>query len=136
VIGLDTNILVRYIAQDDVRQSAQATALIESLGVESPGFVALVTVVELVWVLSSCYDLGREELAQALASLLRARELVVDRADLVTKALRDFKSGKADFADCLIASTATAAGCELILTFDIAAAKSAGMTLIRPDASV
>jgi hypothetical protein len=56
--------------------------------------------------------------------------LVVDRAELVTKALRDFKSGTADFADTLIASTATAAGCELVLTFDIAAAKSTGMTLI------
>ena len=129
--GLDTNVLVRYIAQDDAGQSPKATKLIESLTVDAPGFVSLVSVVELFWVLSSCYGLTREQLTQALELLLRTKEVVVDRADQVLKALRVYKAGSADFADCLIERTAAGAGCDRIMTFDIGAAKTAGMTLIE-----
>lgn len=128
--GLDTNVLVRYIAQDDAGQSPKATKLIESLTVDAPGFVSLVSVVELFWVLSSCYGLTREQLTQALELLLRTKEVVVDRADQVLKALRVYKAGSADFADCLIERTAAGAGCNRTMTFDIGAAKTAGMTLI------
>ena len=129
--GLDTNVLVRYVMQDDAGQSPKATQLVESLTAEAPGFVSLVSVVELVWVLSSCYGLTREQLAQVLDVLLRTKEMIVDRADQVLRALRVFKSGSADFADCLIERTATEAGCGATMTFDAAAAKTAGMTLIR-----
>jgi len=105
MIGLDTNVLVRYIMQDDTKQSPQAIALIESL-------IA-------------------EQVRQALEALLRTRELVVDRADQVLLALRTWRDGKADFADCLIASAAASAGCERVMTFDVGAAKHAGMTLLR-----
>lgn len=131
MIGLDTNVLVRYIMQDDAKQSAKATRLVESLTAAEPGFISLVSVVELAWVLPSCYDLSRAQIAQALEVLLRARELVVDQADRVVKALRMFASGKADFADCLIERTASSAGCERTMTFDAGAAKAAGMTLIQ-----
>ena len=60
MIGLDTNVLVRYIMQDDAKQSLKATKLMESLTVDEPGFVSLVSMVELGWVLSSSYDLNRE----------------------------------------------------------------------------
>jgi predicted nucleic-acid-binding protein len=130
MIGLDTNVLVRYIMQDDAKQSAKATKLVESLTVAEPGFIALVSVVELVWVLPSCYDLSREQIAQALEVLLRAKQLVVDQAGQVVRALRVYSSGKADFADCLIERTASSAGCEKTMTFDVGAAKGAGMTLI------
>lgn len=129
--GLDTNVLARYVMQDDARQSPRATRLIESLGADAPGFVSLVSVVELVWVLSSCYGLAHEQLAQVLDLLLRSKEIVVDRADQVLKALRVFRAGSADFADCLIERTAADAGCGVTMTFDAAAAKTAGMTLIR-----
>lgn len=131
MIGLDTNVLVRHIMQDDAKQSRKASTLIESLSIDSPGFVSLVSVVELVWVLSSCYDLTREQLVQALDLLLRSKDFVVDRADQVLKALRVFKSSSADFADCLIERTAASAGCDRTMTFDIGAAKTAGMTLIQ-----
>jgi predicted nucleic-acid-binding protein len=130
MIGLDTNVLVRYIMQDDAKQSAKATKLVESLTVAEPGFIALVSVVELVWVLPSCYDLSREQITQALEVLLRAKQLVVDQADQLVRALRVYSSGKADFADCLIERTASSAGCERTMTFDVGAAKAAGMTLI------
>lgn len=131
MIGLDTNVLVRYIMQDDARQSAQATTLIEALTVDEPGFVSIIAVVELGWVLSSSYGLSRAQLVQAFEALLRTKEIVVDRADQVLKALRLFKATSADFADCLIERAAASAGCRGTMTFDIAAAKVAGMTLIQ-----
>ena len=131
MIGLDTNVLVRFIMQDDARQSPKATKLIESLTVDEPGFVPLVAIVELVWVLSSSYDLTRAQVVQALELLLRTKEVVVDRADHVLKALRVFKAGPADFADALIERAAASAGCGRTMTFDVAAAKVAGMTLIQ-----
>jgi predicted nucleic-acid-binding protein len=105
--------------------------LIESLDVDRPGFVGLVSVVELYWVLTSCYELTNDQVKQALDILLRAKQIVVDRADQVLRALRVFETGKADFADCLIERTAASAGCEQTMTFDVNAARHAGMTLIR-----
>ena len=130
MIGLDTNVLVRYVMQDDPRQSQKASRLIESLTSEAPGFVPLVALIELVWVLTSCYELTREQVAQALDALLRAKEIVLERAEQVSQALRTFGASGADFADCLIERTSAATGCEKTMTFDIAAAKFAGMTLI------
>ena len=130
MIGLDTNVLVRYIMQDDLKQSPLATRLIESRSVESRGFVPLVSVVELFWVMSSAYELDRGQLIAALEGLLRTKELVVERAEIVWKALRIFQTANMDFADCLIERSAAAAGCEKTMTFDRGAAKSAGMTLL------
>lgn len=131
MIGLDTNVLVRYVMQDDPKQSAKASRLIESLTAEAPGFVPVVALVELVWVLTSCYDLTRKQVAQALEALLRAKEIVLDRTEQISQALRIFGAGGADFADCLIERTAAAAGCEKTMTFDTRAAKGAAMTLIN-----
>jgi len=128
--GLDTNVLVRYIMQDDARQSALATRLVESLEADAPGFVSLVSVVELAWVLGSAYGLDRTQLVEAFEGLLRTKELVVDRAETVWKALRVFQGGNADFADCLIERSAAAAGCERTMSFDRGAVKGCGMTLV------
>ena len=87
-------------------------------------------VVELVWVLPSCYGLKRAQLAQALDAQLRAKQLVVDPSDQVARALRMFASGSAEFAECLIERTAAHAGCAETMTFDGAAAKTAGITLM------
>ncbi len=131
MIGLDTNVLVRYIMQDDAVQAAKATALVETLDAERPGFVALVSIVELYWVLTSCYDLTEAQVMQALEILLRTKEIVVDQAEQVLRALRACAGGKADFADCLIERTAATAGCTRTMTFDTKAARHAGMTLLR-----
>jgi len=130
MIGLDTNVLVRYIMQDDPRQSAKAAKLIESLGTDEPGFVSLVTVVELYWVLTSCYALSGAQAASALEAIVRSKPLMVERADLVVRALRTYAAGNADFPDCLIERSAAAAGCSRTMTFDVRAARHAGMTLV------
>jgi predicted nucleic-acid-binding protein len=127
MIGLDTNVLVRYVTQDDPIQSAKASELIESLTIASPGFISLVSVVELVWVLQSCYQSAKRDVVTVLETLLRTRELTVEHAEVIWQALRKFVANKADFADCLIERCAHAAGCEYTATFDLNAVKAAGM---------
>ena len=131
MIGLDTNVLVRYIAQDDSKQSPQATNLMESLTADAPGYVSIVSVVELVWVLTGCYALTRSEVCEVLETLLRTKEIIVANADTVWKALRLFKEINADFADCLTDRSANEAGCNYTTTFDRDAAKHCGMQLIE-----
>ena len=80
--------------------------------------------------LSGSYGLDRAQVAAALDSLLRSKELLVDRADLVAQALSGFRDAGADFADALIERIAAAAGCPVTMTFDVGAAKAAGMTLV------
>ncbi|WP_455824397.1 PIN domain-containing protein [Pseudomonas graminis] len=127
MIGLDTNVLVRYVTQDDPVQSPKANELIESLTAFAPGFVSLVSVVELVWVLQSCYQSAKSDVVSVLETLLRTRELTVEHAEIVWQALRRFSANKADFADCLIERCAHAAGCEYTATFDHNAVKTTGM---------
>ena len=130
-IGLDTNVLVRYILQDDPKQANKATKLIESLTSENPGFITVVSIVNLYWILTSCFGLTSHQIKQALDILLRSKQIIVERAEQVLCTLLVFADGKADFADCLIERTAASAGCEQTLTFDVNAARHAGMTLIR-----
>jgi predicted nucleic-acid-binding protein len=131
VTGLDTNILVRYLVQDDAVQSPKASACIESLTSERRGYISLTALVELGWVLTSCYAMDKDSLIRILDTMLRTRNLAVEQANTVWRAVSLFRSSKADFEDCLIACSCHAAGCEETLTFDSAAAKTAGMRLLR-----
>jgi predicted nucleic-acid-binding protein len=131
MIGLDTNVIVRYIMQDDTKQSAQATRLIENLTKESPGFVSVVTIVEMVWVLESAFLLARTQVVDALTNLMSIDVFTIERVGIVAAALRAFRKGSADFADCLIERSSASVGCEQTVTFDRAAAKTAGMVLIK-----
>ncbi len=130
MIGLDTNVLVRYIVHDDARQTPKAVDLIENgCNENSPGFIAIVVLAELVWVLEDCYDVAKSDIVAVLERILRAKQLVVEDADTAWKAVRLFASGQADLADCLIDRIAAAHACQYTATFDKAAAK-AGMRLI------
>lgn len=130
MIGLDTNVLVRYLAQDDAKQSARATKLMHSLTAEKPGFVTLVSLVEIVWVMQSCYQATKQEVVAILDTLLRTQELIVENADTAMKALKIFAASKADFSDCLIERSANKAGCTYCVSFDANAVKTAGFRLI------
>jgi predicted nucleic-acid-binding protein len=130
MIGLDTNVLVRYIAQDDAKQSPKATSLINSLSSDNPGFIALVSLVELVWVMQSCYSATKEEVVAILEQLLRTQELLVENAEIAIKALNIFTGSKADFSDCLIERSANKAGCDYTVSFDANAIKTTGMRLV------
>jgi len=121
MIGLDTNVLVRYIAQDHPQQSASATRLIESLTEDSPGFVSLVAVVELHWVLRRRYGVSRKDSTAVLRRLLDAAELVVQDSELLRRVLSRL-GGTVDLPDALVAELGTRAGCQHTLTFDRRAA--------------
>jgi predicted nucleic-acid-binding protein len=129
--GLDTNVLVRYLVQDDAVQSPRANACIESFTPERQGYISLAALVEMAWVLTSLYDMDKEGLVHILDLLLRTRNLAVEEANTVSTAVKLFGTSKADFEDCLIVCSCQAAGCEETLTYDIAAAKTAGMRLLR-----
>jgi predicted nucleic-acid-binding protein len=128
--GLDTNILVRFYAQDDLEQCKRGDRFLQTLTAESPGYVSLVSLIELVWVLRSQYRLSKPELIKVLEQLLDSPELMVENQTAVTLALHRFSRFKADFADCLIERSGTAAGCGETVTFDVNASRFAGMTLL------
>lgn len=129
--GLDTNVLVRYLVQDDAVQSPRANACIESLTEDRRGYIALTALVELVWVLTSCYGMDKAGLIRILEILLRTKTLAVEQANTVWRAVHLFHSSRADFEDCLILCSCRAAGCDETLTFDSLAAKTAGMRLLK-----
>jgi len=130
MIGIDTNVLVRHLAQDDIVQSAQATAFFQALTHTEPGFISLIVLVEAVWVMQRCYKADRAQLVAILETLLRAKELVVQHADVAWKALHRYTNSTADFPDCLIERLANDVGCASTVTFDQHAAKQAGMILL------
>ena len=112
MIGLDTNVLVRYLAQDDPVQSQQATELIERrLTAEDPGFVSTVAMVETAWVLDRAYGLADDEIAAAIERTLQADVLVVESEQEVFTAVIMLKEGRGSFADALIAALGAKAGC-------------------------
>ena len=124
MIGLDTNVLVRYIVQDDPGQADAAARLIEGrCTARSPGYVSVPVLVELVWVLAGAYRYERGVVAAVIRQLLRTIELLVEDRDAAWSALREFEAGAADFADCLIAHRNRARGCTQTFTFDRAAAR-------------
>jgi predicted nucleic-acid-binding protein len=131
VIGLDTNVLVRFLTHDDAAQTPIAIQLINSLTPVSPGFISLVVLAELSWVLKSLYGIEKSEVELVLENFLRNDALVVERSEIVWQALRKFKSTNAGFTDCLIERSCHAAGCNYTVTFDQKAATALGMRLLR-----
>ena len=131
MIGVDTNVIVRYLTQDDPQQSATATRFLENvLSAENPGHVPLVVLAEVAWVLTSLYTVDRAGLVTILSGLLTTVQLHVESAELVWRALRRFERSKADFSDALILECATEAGCSRAVTFDRQAAATSGFELL------
>jgi predicted nucleic-acid-binding protein len=119
MIGLDTNILVRYLAQDDPIQSPKAREIIEQrLTEETPGFVSIVAMVETVWVLERAYGLTPHEIVGAVERMLQTDVLVVENEQEVFTAMIALKDGQSSFADAVIGALGARMGCSCTLTFD------------------
>lgn len=130
MIGLDTNILVRYITQDNFDQSAKATEIIEQrLTAANPGFVSVVTMAEIVWVLDRAYGLSDKEIAAAVERMLQVEVLLIENEQEVFAAMVALKRGQGAFADALIAELGAKAGCTHTSTFDRKALRLRGFTL-------
>jgi predicted nucleic-acid-binding protein len=119
MIGLDTNILVRYLTQDDSAQFAKAAAFIDAASERDEQFLVNAPVLcELVWVLATVYDYSREEIAQALEQIFTTAQFEIERLDEARQALGDFRSSKADFSDALIGRINRSLGAKHTVTFD------------------
>jgi len=130
MIGLDTNVLVRYLTADDAVQSPVAKHLIDSLTESQPGFISLITLVETFWVLRQSYRYKVEDVNAVVESLLGVAEFVVDDSDLVRASLVTASKTRRELPDILIAERGRRAGCDLTYTFDKQASSLPGMRLL------
>ncbi len=131
MIGLDTNILVRYIVQDNIRQAKRATELIESMcTADDPGFINLVVICEVCWVLASGYKYDREIIASIIRNMLTSVELMVEESETVWRSLSAFEKGQAGLADYIIGSHNQTKHTTTTYTFDRKAAKHQSLTLL------
>jgi predicted nucleic-acid-binding protein len=116
VIGLDTNILVRYLTKDDEQQWAQAFEIIEA---GEQCFIANIVICELIWVLrGKSYDFSKQEVSNTIEMMLQCAVFEWESRSLVYQALQHFKQGKADFSDYLIGAVARNYSCSKIVTYD------------------
>ena len=123
MIGLDTNILVRYVVQDDPAQARRATEIIEQrISQQNPGFVNIVAMVETAWVLKRTYRFSDALVAEAIERMLRIGTLIVESEQEVFTAMVALKEGHGSFGDALIGELGRRAGCLCTLTFDREAA--------------
>jgi len=131
MIGIDTNVLVRYLVRDDKAQFEKARRLINrEVGTGETVLVSLVVLLETEWVLRSRYDVLKTEIVGAFSSLLDAAELSFEDEPSVEQALYTWKDGGAEFADCLINARNLALGCRATATFDGKALKVAGFVAV------
>jgi predicted nucleic-acid-binding protein len=129
--GLDTNVLVRYLTQDDPVQSKKANKIIERrLTEDEPGFISLVTLVETAWVLSRAYGLSDHEVAGMVEAMLQADTFVVQNEQEVFTAVATLRAGRGSLADALVGALCAWTGCNSTLTFDRKAARLDGFELI------
>jgi predicted nucleic-acid-binding protein len=130
MIGLDTNIILRYLVQDDPVQSSLANEVMERRLTEAePGFVSVVVMAEIVRVLGSRYRFAARHIVAAIERMLSARTLVIEREYEVHVAMIALKDGRGSFADALIGALAAGAGCRQTLTFDQKATRLPGFAL-------
>lgn len=130
MIALDTNVLVRFLVQDDPLQAQLATKVIDQLTDDTQGFVSREVLIELVWVLERAYRLCRTEIAVALDGLLSATELDIEGSEEVAPALELYRNDGFGFADLMIAAAARRAGANELVTFDRKAARLPGVRLL------
>jgi predicted nucleic-acid-binding protein len=131
MIAIDTNVLVRFLTQDDEAQAKAASTFMAGLNVSNPGFICREVMVELVWVLERAYGCSRSEVATAVEGLLSASELEIEVADDVGTAVFQYRDGGFGFADLMIAAAARRAETIHLVTFDRKAAKIHGVELLK-----
>ena len=130
MIGLDTNVLIRHLTQDEPDQAARASALIERhCSVEEPGYINRVVICESVWVLERAYRYERHVIAGCIETMLRTADLRIENEKAVWIALARYQEGY-DFADALIGETNVMAGVSKTRTFDRKAAELDGFVSV------
>ena len=126
MIALDTNVLVRYIVQDDPAQAVKANRAIAKLTPDSPGFISSIVLCEFNWVLRTSFNVHRNDCVEILDRITSVPVFEIEHHDCCRKALHACKKGRADFSDYLIREIALVSGCTAVLTFDNMALKEDG----------
>lgn len=129
--ALDTNVLVRFLLEDDARQGLLARRLVHAALEQGEAlFVPVTVMLELEWVLRSNFGFDKANIVRTLSSLLAAVELRFESESAVEVALELFRNHKADFSDCVHIALSHAAGMAPLLTFDRAASRVVGAQLL------
>lgn len=124
MIGLDTNILIRYLMKDDLKQFEAVEKLIDrAFKDHNLLYINLTVLCEVVWVLSYHYELNREEISKFLEMLLHSDHLEIENRPIALVTFHDYQTSQADFADCLIGNLNHNFGCTTTYTFDKKAGK-------------
>ena len=130
MLGVDTNVLVRLLVEDDVEQTRRAQRLVvRAVERGETVVVSLIVLLEAEWVLRSRYGFDKDAVLRSLSSLLEARELEFEDEAAVEEALFNVREGPTGFADCLIAAHNRRLGCVATATFDAKAARTPGFVL-------
>lgn len=124
MIALDTNVIIRYVVQDDQKQAQQATTVIENLSQDNPAFISSIVLCEVNWVLKSAYNIPKEKRIEVLQHILSIGCFHIEQLECCIRALRKYESETADFSDYLIAEIAKQNGYDTVITFDKKALKS------------
>jgi len=131
MIGLDTNVLVRFLLRDDETQFQKANKLIQREVTDGEGvLVSQLVLLETEWVLRSRYSFSKIQMLEVIASLLDTRDMKIEDEQSVEEAIYQWKDSNADFADCLIAARYRRLGCSATATFDASAVKLAGFVAV------
>ena len=133
MIGVDTNVLVRYLAQDDPEQTKIATGFIEKQCSENePAFINHIVLCETMWVLERLYSVTKPLMTDIIEKILNTEQFEIEKIDVVWRAFQEFKKKtKVDFADCLLAQINIDCDCKETVTFDKAAGKTSGYRLLQ-----
>jgi predicted nucleic-acid-binding protein len=132
MIGIDSNLLLRLIVGDDPKQAVVARDFLrDKCKADTPGYVCHIVLVEVVWTLAKAYGFSRDRIAAAIEQVLETAQLDIESSNDVAAAVKDYRSGPADFADCLLVRVNSAAGCAHTVTFDRKAAKLKGFQLLE-----
>ena len=125
MIGLDTNVIVRYLVQDDAEQANQATCILETMiSPKNKAYIAMVVLCELIWVLESCYHYPKTLIGDTVEKFFKIEAFKIEEAQACWVALSHYRSENVDFSDALIGYLNRQNGCEKTFTFD---KKAAGM---------
>lgn len=135
MIALDTNVLVRFLVEDDAEQALAALGLLEGLTAEQPAFVCREVMVELVWVLERVYRLPRTRIASVLQALIATKGLEIEAANDVARACSRYRLGEAGFADLMIVFAAERSRASPLYTFDQQFARIDGTELLNSPAA-
>lgn len=131
MLGVDTNVLVRYLTRDDQSQFEKARRLIDREVAQGvPVLVSLLVLLETEWVLRSRYELSKSDIVTAFSKLLDTADLAFEDEPSIESAVYSWKDSAADFADCLIGARNRRLGCRATATFDGRALKLAGFTSV------